>query len=414
MKKIVDEIEKAAENLKNIVKKTPLEFNERLSKIYQAKIYFKREDQQPVRSYKIRGAYNILISLTNNERKMGVVTASAGNHAQGVAYSCNKLKIKGVIFMPIITPKQKINRVKHFGNDWIEIKLFGQNYDETTLAAKNYAKDTGAIYVSAFDDEKIIAGQGTIGKEIIEEIKNIDIVLVPIGGGGLISGISSYLKEKNKNIKIYGVEPEGAASMFFSIKNKKIIALDKVDTFCDGVAVKKVGELTFKLTQKYVDDIIVVPEGHVATKMIDIFQNEGIILEPAGALSIAALDFIKNQIKNKTIICILSGGNNDLLRYPEILEKSLIYQGRKHYFLINFAQKPGQLKNFVNNVLGANDDIVLFEYIKKNNKEKGPALVGIELEKKEDFKKITNNLKRYQFDYQIINPNDLIYKFLID
>lgn len=411
---LVKKIEEAEKRIEGLVKKTPLTYCHRLSKLYQADIYFKREDLQEIRSFKIRGAFNKISQLRKEEKKRGVVTASAGNHAQGVAFSCASLKIKGTIFMPIVTPSQKIDRVKYFGGSYVEIALVGQNYDEASQAAKRYAKNKNCIYISAFDDEEVIIGQGTIGKEIFDQTKGkIDYVFAPIGGGGLISGISAYLKEKNHLIKIFGVESNGTASMFQSLRNNKIVPLNEIDTFCDGVAVKEVGHLTFSLVKKYVDRLIVVPEGQVATVMIDLFQNEGIITEPAGALSIAALEKIKKEIKGKTLVCVLSGGNNDLLRYPEILEKSLIYQGRKHYFIIEFTQKPGQLKKFVNNVLGPTDDIVLFEYIKKNNKEKGPALVGIELKEKRDLSPILLKLKRFGFNYKIIDNNELLYSYLV-
>lgn len=413
-KKLLDEIKKAEKNLEGVAQKTPLQLCSRLSKKYQANIYFKREDLQEVRSFKIRGAYNKICQLNEVERKKGVITASAGNHAQGVAYACAKLKIKGIIFMPKITPKQKINRVQYFGNGYVEIKLEGDNYDQSSSFAKDYAKKNGLIYIHAFDDEKVIAGQATIGKEIFDQLKGkVDFVICPIGGGGLISGIAFYLKNKNQKIKIIGVESTGTSSMNLSLKNKKIVSLEKIDPFCDGIAVKQVGQLTYQLNKKYIDKSLVVDEGKIATEMIDLFQNEGIVIEPSSATTLAALDIITKEIKGKNIVCVLSGGNFDLLRYPEILEKSLVYQGLKHYFLIEFAQKPGQLKKFVNQVLGPNDDIVLFEYLKKNNKEKGPALVGVELNKKEDYQKIINNLKKYQFSFQIINSNDLLYKYLI-
>ncbi|GAB4218752.1 MAG: threonine ammonia-lyase IlvA [Candidatus Microgenomates bacterium] len=413
-KKLLDEIKKAIKILDGVAINTPIQFCSRLSKKYQTNIYFKREDLQEVRSFKIRGAYNKIYQLSNVERKKGVVTASAGNHAQGVALSCAKLKIKGVIFMPKITPKQKIDRVKYFGDNYVEIKLEGDNYDQASNFAKEYAKKNGFVYIHAFDDEKVITGQATIANEIYNQFKDkIDYLICPIGGGGLISGIAFYLKQKNKKIKIIGVESIGTQSMNLSLKNKKIVPLETIDSFCDGIAVKKVGQLTYELTNKYVDQILVVDEGKIASVMIDLFQNEGIIIEPASATTIAVLDSIKKEIKHKNIVCVLSGGNFDLLRYSEILEKSLVYQGLKHYFLIEFAQKPGQLKKFVNNVLGPNDDIILFEYIKKNNKEKGPALVGIELIKKEDFKNIINNLKKYQFSFKVINSTDLLYKYLI-
>jgi len=412
--RILGEIKKAKENLRGVVKMTPLQLSERLSKKYQADIYLKREDWQKVRSFKIRGAYNKISQLTDRERKRGVVTASAGNHAQGVAFSCSYLKIRGVIFMPKTTPLQKIHRVRYFGGGYVKVILEGENYDQASYLAKEYARKTKAIYIHAFDDEKVIAGQATIGEEIFDQLEgNIDYVIVPIGGGGLIAGIALSLKAKNKKIQLIGVESKGTQSMNLALKNKSIISLKAVDAFCDGIAVKKVGNLTYKLCQKYVDQTYVVDEGKIALEMIDLFQNEGIVVEPSAATTIAVLDDLKEQIKRKNVVCVISGGNFDLLRYPEILEKSLVYQGLKHYFLIEFAQRPGQLKKFVNHVLGPNDDIVLFEYIKKNNKEKGPALVGIELKRKQDYEKIITNLEKYQFSYQVISSNDLLYKYLI-
>ena len=414
MKITSDEIEKAAKKLEGVIKKTPLQFNGRLSKFYGANIYLKREDLQEIRSYKIRGAYNKMVNLTGEEKNQGVVTASAGNHAQGVAFSCTKLKIKGTIFMPVVTPTQKIERVKYFGDGYVQIKLVGQTYDESTKAAKDYSYETGAVYIPAFDDGYVVAGQGTIGKEIFEELNGkVDYVLSPIGGGGLISGVGIYLKDKNKKIKVIGIEAKGTDCMDRSLKAEKIVSLDSVDTFCDGCAVKTPGKLNFEICKKYVDSIEIIDTGYVAKAMVDIYQNEGIITEPAGALSISALDNIKNHIKRKTVVCIISGGNNDLLRYPEILERSLVYQGKKYYFLIDFAQKPGQLKKFVNHVLGPTDDIVLFEYVKKNNKEKGPALVGVEFKNKEYLPPVLNKLTEFGFNYKIIKDKELLYSYLI-
>ncbi len=410
----VKKIDEAAKKLEGVVKKTPLQFSERLSKIYGAKIYFKREDLQEIRSYKIRGAYNKMAHLTKEERDLGVVTASAGNHAQGVALSCTKLKVKGVIFMPVVTPTQKIERVKYFGDGYVQIKLVGQSYDEATSAAKAYSHENKAVYIPAFDDNYVINGQGTIGKEIYDELSGqVDFVIAPIGGGGLISGVSAYLKEKDKNIKIFGVEPSGAASMFESLKLGKVTSLKNIDTFCDGVAVKTPGNITFPICQKNVSSVIVIGEGQVAKTVIDLYQNEGIVSETSGALSISTLEKIKDKIKNRTVVCIISGGNNDLLRYPEILERSLVYQGKKYYFLVEFAQKPGQLKKFLNHVLGPTDDIVLFEYVKKNNKEQGPALVGLELKDKNNIDSILTRMKEYNFNYKMIDDKELLYGYLI-
>ncbi len=410
----VSHIDNASKTLEGVVRKTPLEFSKRLSELYDANIYIKREDLQEVRSYKIRGAYNLMSSLTKAEQKRGVVTASAGNHAQGVALSASKLKIKATIFMPTITPLQKINKVKHFGGKWATIELVGTTFDETSKAAQAFCKTQKAVYIPPFDDYRIMAGQGTVGKEIYDELGNtIDYVLCPIGGGGLVSGVGTYLKEKNKKIKIIGVEPNGAAGMHASLHKKEVVTLNDIDTFVDGAAVKRVGDKTFAISQPLIEKVLLVPEGKVCSTMIELYQNEGIIAEPAGALTIAALDLIADEIKDKTVVCVLSGGNNDILRYPEIMEKSLVYQGRKHYFLIEFAQKPGQLKHMVYHVLGPNDDISRFEYVKKTSKDRGSALVGIELTKKEDLEPLLKKMNEAGIHYTLIKSSDLLYSYLI-
>lgn len=408
------EIEKASQNLKGIAKNTPLELSQRLSKKFRANVFLKREDLQEIRSFKIRGAFNKIENLLSKDLKNGVVTASAGNHAQGVAFSCKKLKIKGTIFMPQATPLQKVERVKYFGENFVEIKLEGENFDESQKRAKEYVKKRKAFFVHPFDDKLVIAGQGTIGREIYEKLKGkLDLVLVPIGGGGLISGISVYLKKKDPKVKIYGVEPEGAASMYESLKRGKIVCLKGIDTFADGVAVKKPGKTTFNICQKYVDKVLRVPEGKIAQTMVELYQNEGIITEPAGALGTSALDFLAKEIEGKNVVSVISGGNNDLLRYPEILEKSLVWQGRKHYFLVEFAQKPGQLRKFVNEVLGPQDDIVLFEYVKRNEKEKGPVLIGIELKEKKNLIPLIKRMKKFGFNFRKLKEDDLLYQYLI-
>lgn len=408
------EVEKATRNLNGTVRNTPLQFSKRLSSLYNSNVYIKREDLQDVRSYKIRGAYNKLQSLTFQEKKRGVVAASAGNHAQGVAFSANKLRIKATIFMPTTTPLQKIQRVEVFGGNFVKIKIAGDNYDAACKEALLFCKKTKAVFVHPFDDMTVIAGQGTVAKEIYDKLgEDINFIICPIGGGGFISGISLYFSSKLPKVTILGAEPLGSPSMYESVKRKKIINLPKVDTFVDGAAVKMPGKLTFNIVKRMVKKIFLIPEGKICETMIDIYQNEGIVAEPAGALSIAALDLVKDKIRGKTVVCVLSGGNNDILRYPEIMERSLIYQGRKHYFLIEFAQKPGQLRKLVDKALGPTDDIVRFEYIKKTSKETGPALVGIELTKKEDFWPLIKRLKSNQINFTIIKPTDLLYSYLV-
>jgi threonine dehydratase len=405
-------INEASNRLEGVSVKTPLEFNQRLSDKYKAQIYLKREDLQPVRSFKIRGAYNLIASLSQEEKSQGVVCASAGNHAQGVAYSCSKLGIKGVIFMPVVTPNQKIDKVKKFGGEFVQVVLVGDTFDEAGQESKDYCQKNKMVYVHPFDDDRTIAGQGTVAKEIFEIITP-DLIVSCVGGGGLISGVASFAKEFSSQTLIYGVEPLGAAGMYESLKAGKLVTLDKIDTFVDGAAVRTVGQKTLEITQQKVEKVVVVPEGEVCFNMVELYQNEGIIAEPAGTLAVAGLDQLKDEIVGKKVVCIISGGNNDISRYPEIIERSLVWQGRKHYFIIEFTQKPGQLRKFVVDVLGPTDDISRFEYIKKTNKEKGAALVGIELADKSNLSTLLNRLEKSGLEYRKIETDDLIYQQLI-
>ncbi len=410
----VQDIERAAETLQPVVKHTPLELSTRLSEQYQATIYFKREDLQEVRSFKIRGAYNKIASLNDEEKSQGIVCASAGNHAQGVAYSCSALQIQGTIFMPSITPRQKVKKVKKFGNGYVNVILTGETFDDSYIEAKKFEAEHKTIFIHPFNDETVIAGQGTVGKEVYDELEgNVDFVFASVGGGGLSSGCMIYLKEKGHHIQYIGVEPAGAPAMYESLKTNRVITLRDIDTFVDGAAVRQIGNVTFDIFRSYAGEVITVPEGKVCTTMIELYQNEGIIAEPAGALSVAALDFAAYRIRDKTVVCIISGGNNDILRYPEIMEKSLRYEGLKHYFMINFTQKPGQLRKFVEKVLGPDDDIVRFEYIKKTNAEQGPALVGIELSDKNDYSALITRLDEMGFSYRVITDDDMFYKHLV-
>lgn len=407
------EIDFAYQILKPIINHTPLQFHSRLSELYGAQVYIKREDLQVVRSYKIRGAYNMIQSLTLEERKNGVVCASAGNHAQGVAYSCKLLQIFGVIYMPEVTPKQKINQVRMFGGDFIEIKLIGDTFDECQKEAIGYANERKMSFIPPFDHVKIMEGQGTVGKEILAELSNIDYLFLPIGGGGLCAGVGFYFKNHSPLTKIIGTEPKGAPSMKEALKVGKPISLEKIDKFVDGAAVKKVGELTFPICQSVLSDLVLIPEGKVCTTILNLYNLDAIVSEPAGALSIAALDEYKEVIRGKTIVCILSGGNNDIDRMQEIKERSLLFEGLKQYFIVRFAQKPGALKQFVNEILGPNDDIVRFEFIQKNNKESGPALIGIELKSKDDFQSLLMRMKEYRLNFTVINEDENLFEYLI-
>lgn len=403
----------AVDRLKGIAVRTPLTFNKNLSDKFNCKVYLKREDLQVVRSYKLRGAYNMMASLPHEQLSKGVVTASAGNHAQGFAYSCNKLKDRGMIFMPVITPDQKIQQTKMFGGEWIEIRLVGDTFDDCAFAAKKYTQENGLTYIPPFDDLKIIEGQGTVGVEIQEDLPEVDFVFMPIGGGGLSAGVGLFYKTNSPKTKIIGVEPLGAPAMVEALKAGHPITLETIDPFVDGAAVKRVGDITFDICKDVVDDILLVNEGKVCTTILKLYNEDAIVAEPAGALSISALDQYADKIVGKTIVCVLSGGNNDIERMQDIKERSLQYEGLKYYFLIRFAQRPGALREFVNQVLGPNDDISRFEYIQKNNKETGPALVGIRLQSKNDYENLIYNFNKYQINYTELSKDDNVFGYLV-
>lgn len=407
------DINAAYEVLKPVVLKTPLQFHRKLSEQFGCEVYLKREDLQVVRSYKIRGAYNLIQSLNEEQRKRGVVCASAGNHAQGVAFSCKLLDIKGVIYMPAITPKQKINQVKMFGGNNIEIVLIGDTFDDCQTHALEYSTRNNNVFIPPFDHLKVMEGQGTVGKEILEDQSNIDYVFVPIGGGGLCAGLGSYFQTYSPQTKIIGVEPSGAPSMKEALKVGKPVVLETIQKFVDGASVKRVGDLTFSICKEVLADMLLVPEGKVSSTILQLYTEDAIVAEPAGALSIAALDQYVNQIKGKKVVCILSGGNNDIDRMQEIKERSLLYEGLKHYFIVRFAQRPGALKEFVNHILGPSDDIVRFEFIQKHNKETGPALIGIEVKSKEDFNLLIARMDSHKLNYTLINQNENLFEYLV-
>ncbi|MEJ5992867.1 threonine ammonia-lyase IlvA [Pedobacter sp. Du54] len=404
---------KAAERLKGTVSHTPLEYNGRLSAKYEAEIYLKREDKQIVRSYKLRGAYNMISQIPADLIQNGVVCASAGNHAQGVAYSCKKLKIKGTIFMPEITPKQKINQTTLFGNGWINIVLVGDTFDDCLAEALRFTAENKMTFVPPFDNLHVIEGQGTVGVEVLEDLPATEVVIMPIGGGGLASGAGTYFKQTNPNILLIGVEPEGAPSMDAAFKAGRPIKLDQINRFIDGAAVKSVGLLTYPICREVLDEILLIPEGKVCTTILKLYNEEAIVAEPAGALAVASLDLCAAQIKGKKVVCIVSGGNNDIERMQEIKEKSLLFEGLKHYFIVRFPQRPGALKLFVNEVLGKTDDITRFEFIKKTERESGPALVGIELKSPEDYTSLVERMKAFKFDIIELNQDQTLFEYLV-
>ncbi|SDD72146.1 L-threonine ammonia-lyase [Paenibacillus sp. UNCCL117] len=410
----LEDIMMASYMLKDVVTHTPLQKNYILSERYGCHVYLKREDLQVVRSFKIRGAYHMIRSLADEQLAKGVVCASAGNHAQGVAYSCRALKIHGKIFMPTTTPRQKISQVKLFGGEFVEVLLMGDTFDDSLREAVAYGEREGMTFIHPFDDAKVVAGQGTVGMELMTDMKEpVDFVFGGIGGGGLMAGVGTYVKSISPSTQVIGVEATGAPSMTQSLEKGEIVTLGEIDKFVDGTAVKRVGELNYEIVRDVVDDIIVVPEGKVCTTILELYNENAIVAEPAGALPVAALDFYREQIAGKHVVCIISGGNNDIDRMQEIKERSLIYEGLKHYFMVNFPQRAGALREFLEFVLGPNDDITRFEYTKKTSKENGPALVGIELKHKDDYGPLLERMNERGLQYSEINKDPYLFNLLI-
>ena len=407
-------ISQAKITLGEILSPTPLAANPYLSGRYDANVLLKREDLQIVRSYKIRGAFNKIRNLSAELQQAGVVCASAGNHAQGVAFSCNKLNIQGYIYMPKTTPKQKIEQVRMFGNGNVEIVLFGDNFDEANQQAKLYAEQEGKTFIPPFDDPQIIEGQATIGMEILNQTKDtIDYIFIPIGGGSLAAGLGACIRQMSPNTKLIGVEPAGASGMKESFKAGKVVELGKIDTFVDGAAVRKVGNYTYDICSKVLDDIITVPEGAVCTTILEMYNKNAIVVEPAGALAVAALEMYKEKITGKNVVCIVSGSNNDITRMEEIRERSLLHRGLKHYFIVRFPQRAGALRSFITEVIGPKDDITHFSYTKKTSKEQGPVVIGIELAMPEDFETLVKKMEEKGFACEYLNDKPHLFEFLV-
>lgn len=408
------DISKAKLTIGEVVSPTPFMQNLYLSNLYGANIYLKREDLQMVRSYKIRGAYNKIKNLTPQEMANGIVCASAGNHAQGVAFACNHLGIQGYIYMPATTPRQKIEQVKMFGNGNVEILLEGDTFDAANTLAVTFANQTGKTFIPPFDDPLIIEGQGTVGVEILQQSREkIDYIFIPVGGGGLAAGTGAYFKQMSPDTKIIGVEPSGAACMKASIEAGKVTELAVLDKFVDGAAVKKAGAYTFNICKKVLDHIITVPEGAVCTTILELYNKNAIVVEPAGALSVSALRFYRDEIKGKNVVCIISGSNNDITRTEEIRERSLLYEGLKHYFIIRFPQRSGALHSFIRDILGPGDDITHFSYTKKTNKEQGPAVIGIEVASPEDYTLLLARMEQYGIRYKYLNDQKELFEFMV-
>jgi threonine dehydratase len=410
----LSEVEAAAKRLENVALCSPLGLNETQSRKFGASVYFKREDLQQVRSYKIRGAYNKISTIPSADLKQGVVCASAGNHAQGVAYSCARKKVKGMIFMPTPTPKQKIAQVKMFGGDYVEVILVGDTFDDASQQARDYCKANAMIFVHPFDDEKVIEGQATIGLEILAQSKvGIDYLFLPVGGGGVASGVSSVFKALSPKTKIIGVEPEGAPSMSTSLANGVNTTLDEVEKFVDGASVKRVGDLNFHICKKNLNQMATVHEGKICQTILDMYNQDAIVVEPAGAMTVAALDDYSEEIRGKNVVCLVSGSNNDITRTEEIKERALLHAGVKHYFVVRFPQRAGALRDFIDKVLGPNDDITHFEYSKKQSRENAPAVVGIELGSSSELNALIERMKAFKFYGEYLNDKPDLFQFLV-
>ena len=410
----IKNIQKAKDIVRDVALVTPLQHNERLSEQYDANVYFKREDLQPIRSFKLRGAYHKIYKLSDAERKLGIVCASAGNHAQGVALACNKLGIKGTIFMPVPTPKQKLNQVRMFGGENIETRLVGDTFDDAYAAAQSFKDKSKSIFIHPFEDKDVVIGQATLALELLEQSQApIDYILVPIGGGGLISGVLHVFKTLSPNTKVIGIEPEGAPAMHQSLERGKNTELNSIDPFVDGAAVRKVGDDAYDLCDNYLDKLLLVSEGKICQSILKLYNREAIVVEPAGAMSTASLKMIGEEIKGKNVVCLICGGNNDITRMAEIKERALLEAKLLHYFIVRFPQRAGALKEFVADVLGPKDDITFFEYSKKNNRSNGPAVVGIELKNPDDFNPLVERMKLKGFYGDYINNKPDLFQFLI-
>ena len=417
---MINLIKECYKNISPSIIKTPLQYSERLSNFYNTNIYLKREDLQKTRSFKIRGNLNKIHTLLENNKnnknieKKGFICASAGNHAQGFSYICNKMNIDGIIYVPKITPLQKVNRIKYYGGEWVKVIMFGNNFDDCLNKSVEEAEKLNRHFVHPYDDYDIINGQSTLAYEIYEDL-NPDFIISPVGGAGLISGISQYSKEINIDCKIIGIEPEGAESLKLAFNKNKPIKISDIDTFVDGASVPIVGSKTFNICRKNIDKLYTVSNKKICFELVNCYQDDGIILEPAGVLSIAALDKLNKDynLRNKNIVCVLSGGNNDITRYGEIMQLNLEYMGLVHYFILEFNQNPGILKFFINNILKDNIDIIRFEYIKKTNKNYGKVLLGIQLPQKDELSYFKDKLTSYKINFKKIEYNDLYYDLLV-
>jgi threonine dehydratase len=407
------EVDAAAARLAGVVGDTPLHRSPRLSALTGHDVWLKREDLQEVRSYKARGAYNLIAQLSEAERAAGVTCASAGNHAQGVAFACERTGVHATIYLPRTTPRQKRERIAALGGSFVEVVVDGDTYDDAAALSQEFAVATGAAPVPAFDDVRTIAGQGTVAAEILAQLpKRPDAIVVPVGGGGLLAGVLGHLSDRSPETTVVGAEPLGAASMAAALEYGGPVELTDLDGFVDGAAVRKVGAITYEAARVHRPSMVAVPEGFVCVEMLDLYQADGIIAEPAGALAPAALRIPLDVRPGSTVVCVLSGGNNDVSRYADVVERALVHEGLKHYFLVEFPQEPGALRRFLDEVLGPDDDITLFEYVKRSNRESGPALVGIELQRRDDYEPLMQRMAKSPLRVELVEPTSPLFRFV--
>jgi len=405
----------ARREMRKLFPETPLQKNEYLSAKFDAEIFLKREDLSPVRSYKIRGAYNAIRKhLEADPTRANFVCASAGNHAQGVAFVCRHFGVKGVVFMPVTTPQQKVQKTRAFGGDAIEIRLLGDYFEDTLKAAQEFCAESGAQFLPPYDDPEVIEGQATVGVEILEQCpENIDLVILPIGGGGLASGTLTYLAQMSPTTAFRFVEPAGGASFKAALLAGEPTTLGKVDSFVDGAAVARIGTHNFDLLRDTDPaHVFAAPEDRICGTMIDVLNVEGIVLEPAGAMSIDVLDDLADEIRGKRVVSVISGGNFDFERLPEVKERALKFKGLKKYFILRFPQRPGALKEFLN-ILGPDDDITRFEYLKKSARNFGSVLIGIEARNPADFPDICMRMDKAGMAWQDITDDEALSQFLV-
>lgn len=413
------DVEAAAGRLAGVVGHTPLHRSPRLSALTGLDVWLKREDLQDVRSYKARGAYNLIAQLSDAERAAGVTCASAGNHAQGVAFACARTGVRARIHLPRTTPRQKRERIVALGGAFVDVVVDGDTYDDAAALSHAYALASGATPVPAFDDVRTIAGQGTVAAELLDQLPSPpDAIVVPVGGGGLLAGVLALLADRSPTTRVLGAEPAGAASMAAALGAGGPVDLPDLDGFIDGAAVRRVGSTTYDAARAGRPTMLAVPEGLVCVEMLDLYQSDGIIAEPAGALAPAALrlspvpDLAPGLAPGSTVVCVLSGGNNDVSRYAEVVERALVHEGLKHYFLVDFPQEPGALRRFLDEVLGPDDDITLFEYVKRSNRETGPALVGIELQRRDDYEQLVRRMADSALRVELVEPSSPLFRFV--